>query len=310
MAAEGDEEFVGPLFKRLTLTDANKGNAHTSGPTLTKPIRGYFPDPSGEQGRRTAVEVILINDDAAGIVMVSSGPAVVQIQGSPAETYLSEVQPLRKFMQENDLLLIEPSVSSSRSFRITRVAPNSPRFVSLNAQAVGSAGLLKNAVQPPSGVDLANATSELNTRLAQPFVLFDAGAVWLPAGKRIARSRAFVAKVLEAYNRRCAFCGLGAKLASGRSEVQAAHIVSRGKMGADDARNGLALCRVHHWAFDEGEIRVDADLTIRVNPTVAATPENWTLSAVDGAILKLPLDSKLHPHADALNWHRTTIAFK
>ncbi|WP_366927787.1 HNH endonuclease [Brevundimonas sp.] len=241
--------------------------------------------------------------------MVSAGGAVVQIQGSPAETYLSEVQPLRKFMQEDDLLLIEPSVSSSRHFRITRVAQDSPRFALLNPQAVGGAGLLKSAVQPPSDVDLVNATSELNARLTQPFELFDAGAVWLPTGRRIARSRAFVAKVIDAYDSRCAFCGLGARLVSGRSEVQAAHIVSRGKMGADDVRNGLALCRVHHWAFDEGEIRVDADLTIRVNPKVAATPENGPLWAVDGTNLKLPLDPKLHPNAEALGWHRASIAF-
>lgn len=310
MAADWDEEFVGPLFKRLTLTDANRGNAHTSGPTLTKPIRGYFPDPSGEPRRRTDIEVILINDDAAGTVMVWAGPAVIQIQGAPAETYLSEVQPLRRLMQEDDLLLIEPSVSNPRRFRITRVAQNSSRFSSLNVLAVGGAGLLEKAVPPPSDFDFVNATSELNNRLAQPFELFDASAVWLPAGRRIARSRAFVGKVISAYDSRCAFCGLGAKLADGRSEVQAAHIVSRGKMGVDDVRNGLALCRVHHWAFDEGEIRVDADLTIRVNPKVAATLENGPLSAVEGMSLQVPLDPKLHPHADALKWHREIIAFK
>ena len=35
-------------------------------------------------------------------------------------------------------------------------------------------------------------------------------------------------------------------------EVEAAHIVPHRANGKDDILNGLALCRLHHWAFDVG----------------------------------------------------------
>jgi hypothetical protein len=37
-----------------------------------------------------------------------------------------------------------------------------------------------------------------------------------------------------------------------RGVEQAAHIVPKNKNGTDDPRNGLTLCRAHHWAFDAG----------------------------------------------------------
>src|SRR3546814_5875237 len=68
--------------------------------------------------------------------------------------------------------------------------------------------------------------------------------------KRIARSRAFRKAVIAAYGGRCAMCGGGATAPDGRSEIEAAHVIPRGMAGADDVRNGLSLCRLHHWAFD------------------------------------------------------------
>ncbi|MCS6861818.1 MAG: DNA methyltransferase [Abditibacteriales bacterium] len=48
-------------------------------------------------------------------------------------------------------------------------------------------------------------------------------------------------------------------------EVQAAHIIPRGQRGPNHPRNGIALCRIHHWAFDHGVISVDSnDLMVLV----------------------------------------------
>ena len=107
------------LYKKLRKTDAGEGLAHTtSGFTLISPIRDYFPDPTHEPGRRTTVEVVLLNDDADGLSFVGKGAADVQLQGKGPETYLSKINALKALMNEGDLLLIEPSLERERFLRL------------------------------------------------------------------------------------------------------------------------------------------------------------------------------------------------
>ncbi|MGV3580210.1 HNH endonuclease [Brevundimonas sp.] len=297
------------LFKRLGPTDTGKGNAHTSGPTLTKPIRGYFPDPAKEPGRRTSIEVVLINDDASGVTLVGRGEATVQIQGDPPETYLSDINALRHLMEKDDLLLIEPSLEQERLFTVTRLSQKSPRFAAVAKMASGPAGILGGPPESPSANEEAEADQDMAVRSKGVFVLFDADARWLPAAKRVARSRAFFRRVLKAYGRKCCMCGVGGSLADGRSELEAAHIVSRSSLGSDDVRNGLALCRVHHWAFDRGAVRIENDFSLTFDPTFSGNPHNAHILLAVGSKLSLPANSSEHPHSSALDWHRKSTTF-
>jgi putative restriction endonuclease len=81
---------------------------------------------------------------------------------------------------------------------------------------------------------------------------------------RRVRSAVFSALVKRTYSYRCAICGETRKDTRGRAEVQAAHIYPVEREGPDDIRNGLALCRLHHWAFDGALFGVGTDLVIRV----------------------------------------------
>ena len=65
------------------------------------------------------------------------------------------------------------------------------------------------------------------------------------------RDEAFRHIVLGAYDFTCAACEMKFRLGN-LIEATAAHIVPKRKGGTDDPRNGLALCRTHHWAFDVG----------------------------------------------------------
>ncbi len=71
----------------------------------------------------------------------------------------------------------------------------------------------------------------------------------------------FRVRVLEAYERRCAMCSLRhAEL------LDAAHIVPDGEpTGLAITANGLALCKIHHAAYDGLFVGVRPDLTIEVN---------------------------------------------
>jgi hypothetical protein len=67
------------------------------------------------------------------------------------------------------------------------------------------------------------------------------------------RTRGFRQAVIEVYDYKCAICGL--KIISPDSlawEVEAAHIVPHSSSGRDDIFNGMAMCHLHHWAFDAG----------------------------------------------------------
>jgi hypothetical protein len=68
---------------------------------------------------------------------------------------------------------------------------------------------------------------------------------------QIIRNSRFARDVLEAYDQRCAMCGLGAGL------VEGAHIYPASAPGSPDQPwNGLALCANHHAAFDDHIVAV------------------------------------------------------
>ena len=69
----------------------------------------------------------------------------------------------------------------------------------------------------------------------------------------------FRARVLRAYRRHCAMCALQLDL------VVAAHIVPVSADGTNETTNGLALCYLHHEAYDRGFVVPDHERRIRVN---------------------------------------------
>ena len=82
------------------------------------------------------------------------------------------------------------------------------------------------------------------------------------------------------------------------------------RFGSDDARNGLALCKRHHWAFDGGLFGVSDTLTVQVPKHVAVFPENSSLKALAGKPLKTPENSAMAPHPEAIAWHRQNVLLR
>lgn len=81
---------------------------------------------------------------------------------------------------------------------------------------------------------------------------------------RLYRDAKFRPAVLRAYQYKCAVCQCALKL------VDAAHIVPIAfPQSTDEVTNGLALCRLHHGAYDNGLLGVKSDLSVVVNPKVA-----------------------------------------
>ena len=55
--------------------------------------------------------------------------------------------------------------------------------------------------------------------------------------------------VKQAYDYSCAICGAKRFSSIGQPEAEAAHIYLKSENGADDPRNGISLCKFHHWAL-------------------------------------------------------------
>ena len=113
--------------------------------------------------------------------------------------------------------------------------------------------------------------------------------------RRRARDSAFAELVKEAYNEACAVCRSTRETPEGTPEVEAAHIYPKSKGGSDDVRNGLALCRLHHWAFDSGWIVFTDDYEIMVRE-VPHRNGYQEFEQLDGDRLVLPDDERVRPH--------------
>ncbi len=84
----------------------------------------------------------------------------------------------------------------------------------------------------------------------------------------------FRATVLRAYDTRCAVCAL-----RHRQLLDAAHIVpDRAEAGIAAVRNGLALCKIHHAAYDCHVLGIRPDLVVEIRADL--------LEEVDGPMLE------------------------
>ena len=131
------------------------------------------------------------------------------------------------------------------------------------------------------------------------------------------RKRGFRQAVIEAYNFKCAVCGIKIYSPDTLSwEVEAAHIVPRRVMGKDDLWNGMALCHLHHWAFDVGWFTLLDDYKVIVSKQYESLPKGFgkmgnyeflkALSSKSSMIL-LPCRKEIYPHHNAIIWHRQNI---
>jgi putative restriction endonuclease len=105
---------------------------------------------------------------------------------------------------------------------------------------------------------------QLRLAEAMPIVAEDAASARRAYITTVARQRvhqaAFRHRVLLAYRERCTICRLG------HSELlDAAHIIpDREPEGLPFVRNGLALCKLHHAAFDQHILGITPDYEIKV----------------------------------------------
>lgn len=122
------------------------------------------------------------------------------------------------------------------------------------------------------------------------------------------RDQAFRRVVVNMYDHRCAVCGIRMLTPDCHTVVDAAHIVPWSLTHNDTVQNGMALCRLCHWTFDEGLIAVSGTYTVIVSKQLSANnniPSHLQTLAGRGIIG--PTEQTLWPDMDALHWHQQKV---
>lgn len=120
------------------------------------------------------------------------------------------------------------------------------------------------------------------------------------------RDQSFRYRVVErVYAGTCAFTGICMTNGRGRAEADAAHIRPVEQDGPDTIRNGIALMKSIHWAFDRGLVSMsDGGRILTTERGIDSSLRRLFRS--DGIAL-LPKRADERPHPAFLAWHREHV---
>ena len=155
------------------------------------------------------------------------------------------------------------------------------------------------------GAEAAAYSESLIQGIEHPFSLYeDIGAIQVET--RV-RSAGFRRAIMEIYEYTCAVCELNIR-ARGESVTDAAHIIPFSVSYNDDIRNGISLCKSHHWAFDTGLISVNEAYEVIVSRSMTEQgPTASMLTQLRNKRIWLPRAEEYRPAQDALTWHRERV---
>ncbi len=127
--------------------------------------------------------------------------------------------------------------------------------------------------------------------------------------KRNPRNPKFRREVIRAYEHRCAVCDYDIRLDNNLMGLEAAHIRWHAYDGPDEVSNGLALCTLHHKAFDLGGISLLDDLRLVVSDDLHGQNRAFDLWFLDhkGKPIRSPRHNDQRPDPLFLRWHREQV---
>ena len=122
------------------------------------------------------------------------------------------------------------------------------------------------------------------------------------------RDQGFRRAVVTAYEHRCALCGVRVLTLDGHTAVEASHIVPWSLSYDDRPANGMSLCRLCHWSFDEGLLRVSTKYEIATSPQLTALDNlPGYLTNLQGRSIVRPVEEIYWPDPNSLKWHHENI---
>ena len=157
----------------------------------------------------------------------------------------------------------------------------------------------------PLGLCFTIAMDDRRIATAEDYAVSDPGvAVRRSYVTRLSKQRMhqqeFRQRVLRAYREQCAICRLHHE-----ELLDAAHILPDGHpKGEPVVPNGLALCKLHHAAFDGHILGLRPDLIVELRPDILREPDGpmlkYGLQGFEGSRLQVPRNPALRPNPEFL----------
>ncbi|MBM3575875.1 MAG: restriction endonuclease [Alphaproteobacteria bacterium] len=303
-----------PFFKKLASNDTGSASGHQGGMVIPQDLRNYFP---GLSGNVSSINPTLDHRIRAELFIEDKHIATVSTRyqfqtwggtRSPESRITDKLGPIRDKARGNDYLVVQRNLEQLDFYRLILVRQSSTEYSMIVNLANGKRWGVLGVEKPMSATELEMAEKLENEREVLPFQLFDSTTIKVESRSfKIARSIAFRLTIQRVYSGICAACGTSLRSPEGPIELDAAHIVPRSMSGTDDARNGLGLCKRHHWAFDHGLFSVDESRNLFVPRSVRMLSENKSLSELHGTPMRESIEPDLYADDSALDWHRNNV---
>lgn len=215
-------------------------------------------------------------------------------------------------LQNDGFWLIDRHSELEKGLQGARRKNNPPKkiLVELNPAAGFPTGLENRLQKDPQLVNrIAHRLLEDHfPRSLHEDILDAVGMPWVALSVRRKRDPAFRQTILRIYEHRCAVCGWDGRLGIRDLALEAAHVLWHTVGGPDTEDNGLALCSLHHKAFDLGALGLDEDLRIQVSQEVHGSQRvgEW-LTSFSGRPLHMPQRGCSPPARRFIRWHRREV---
>jgi len=105
------------------------------------------------------------------------------------------------------------------------------------------------------------------------------------------RGRKFIEHVLDAYERKCAICHQSIRLGDALIGIDACHVKPIQHYGDDDITNGIALCKIHHWALDRGAISISQEMSLLISKKLNGNKLFEYFTSFENVRLFIPRDT-------------------
>lgn len=307
-------EWDSAIFKKLANNDTGAASGNQAGVVIPIPLRPYFPGLlNSTSSLNPTIDARIHAELFDGNNYLGSVDTRYQYQTwggtrKPESRITDQLSVIRNIASGGDYLIIRRRIESLHHYQLVLIRKTSTDYAIVSALA-GSMrwGVLQGSA-PMRETDLVTAQQDEQVQESGSFQLFDSlASTTTSTVKRIARSLAFRISILSLYDERCSICGQALRDPKGFSELDAAHVVPRALLGSDDARNGFALCKRHHWAFDKGLIGVSDARLVMVPTVIKSITANQPLIALEGNLIREASASNLRVHAEAFRWHRDNM---
>jgi putative restriction endonuclease len=121
------------------------------------------------------------------------------------------------------------------------------------------------------------------------------------------RGRFFVEEVLDSYERQCAICNQSIRLGDALIGIDACHVKPIQHFGDDHITNGIALCKIHHWALDRGAISISENRDLMISPKLNGTRIVEYFHEFANKQIFLPRNSSFHLNEENVSYHRKYV---